>query len=101
MPDGLQGLLSGDNRQGDTYASMPWFISLELLILIGLTKNYSFNLGDSSAAFLRTELKGEFNAQPPAEFYPKGGVLWDQRKAMCGLKTRLKSMAVATRGDHG
>lgn len=64
----------------DTYASTPLLIELRLLLLIGLTKNDSFNIYDVITAFLHAELKEEVYVKPPLEFYTNGGVL---RKLQC------------------
>lgn len=60
-----------------TYASTPLLISLQPLLLAGLTRNYSFNFHDDSIAFLHAELKKRCTATP-CEFHLDGGMAWRQ-----------------------
>lgn len=85
-----KGCYKATTDRGDAYASTPLLITLNLLILIGLTKNYSFTFYDVHIAFLHAELKEQVYVRTAEEFYPDSGVVWKLR-AMYGLKTAPKA----------
>ena len=70
----------------DNFASTPSLVTLKLLLLLAITKNWYILAGDVSTAFLNALMTDEVFVIPPGEYYPKGGVLWRLRRAMYGLK---------------
>ena len=75
----------------DTYASTPSVITLRLLLVLALAKNWYVLGADVSTAFLHaTWTKATTYVWPPEEFYPGGGVAWRLKKALYGLKSSPK-----------
>lgn len=57
-------------EKDDAYASTPLFVSLNLLLLVGLWENYSFNTFDVCTGLLHAELKEEMYVRPPSSSTP-------------------------------
>lgn len=63
-----KGIYQETTDKGDTYSSTPLLISWKVLVLIGLTKNYTFDFDDVSTVFLHAELREEVYVRPPVDF---------------------------------
>ena len=75
----------------ETFASTPSVITLRLLLVLALAKNWYVMGADVSTAFLHaTWTKATTYIWPPEEFYPQGGVVWKLEKALYGLKSSPK-----------
>ena len=76
----------------DTFASTPLLLSLKLLLLISIHRNYELIFGDVSTAFLHAPLPEgeEIFVWPPEEYYPGKDVVWQLKRPLYGLKTAPK-----------
>lgn len=77
--------------QGDTDAIAPLLISLELLLIVGISEQLSFTFDDISTACMHAEPNEEVYVMPPVEFYPDCGMVWNLSNAMHVLKTAPKA----------
>jgi len=82
----VRGFMQNIEDADDTFASTPTLITLKILLLMSLAKDWSVRTADVSTAFLHATLTTDVYVKPPAEYYPAGGVLWKLRRALYGLK---------------
>ena len=82
-----------DSRQLDLdslFASTPSLVTLRVLLILALARNWTITLADVSTAFLHAAMTDEVFVWPPAEYYPDRKVLWRLNKAMYGLRQAPK-----------
>ena len=70
------------------FASTPSLVTMRLLLVMALARNWSISLADISTAFLHAAIGAgeEIFVVPPAEYYPTRNCLWKLNRAMYGLK---------------
>ena len=68
------------------FASTPSLVTLRIMLIMALTRNWCINLADVSTAFLHAPMTEDIFIWPPAEYYPDFKCLWKLNKAMYGLK---------------
>ena len=77
----------------DSFASTPQLLSLKVLLLFALAKNYKIIIGDVQTAFLHAELPKDdkpIYVRPPKEYYGGLSKLWKLRRPLYGLRTAPK-----------
>ena len=59
------------------YASTPTLVTMRILLLMAIARNWAIKLLDVSAAFLHAAMLGTVLIVPPKEFYPNQDCLWE------------------------
>ena len=81
----------------ETYASTPSFLTVKTLLTLAVARGWHL-------AFLHALMEGDGWVLPPVEYYPEGGVIWELKRALYGLKNALKlwqQHLAATLESHG
>ena len=68
------------------YASTPTLVTMRILLLMTIARNYTIKPLDVSTAFLHAAMLGTVLIVPPKEFYRNQDCLWKLKKALYGLK---------------
>ena len=74
------------------FASAPSLVTMRLLLVMALARNWCINLADISTASLHAAIGAdeEVFVIPPKEYYPTQKCLWRLNRAMYGLKQSPK-----------
>ena len=88
-----QGCYQDDSAldSDSVFASTPSLVTLRLLLIISIARDWTITLADISTTFLHAAMSDAVFVRPPIEYYPNGPdgrspYLWRLNKAMNGLK---------------
>ena len=62
------------------YASTPTLVTMRILLLMALARDWTIKLLDVSIAFLHAAMLGTVLIVPPKEFYPNQDCLWELKR---------------------
>lgn len=86
--------------KGDTYASAPLLITLNLLLFVGLVMDYGLNLNDISMLFLHADFGGGLRTTP-GRVLPERRSVVETTKAHRLAKDRALGIATTLRRGYG